>query len=168
MNIIALLILMAVLAVITTLTVLASRRGEFQRRLYACNIAEGVHDCAVSRVADAAITSRHLLYKKGAADNSITVAGASDWPLGTVDDEITAEEISGGVQVAVQLLGKGPTKRMVASGVIGAGVTVYAAASGKVAATGTVVVGTSLTAASADGDVIEVADCIPVIVTPKQ
>lgn len=154
--------LIMIVAVLAALALVAHiMRPETRSRLYGCNIAEGVHENAVTRVADAAITVRHLLYKKGAADNSVAVSGAGDRPLGTVDDEITTADIAGGVQIGVQLLGKGATKRMVASAAIGAGVEVFAAASGKIATSGTVNVGTSLTAAAADGDIIEVSDCVP-------
>jgi hypothetical protein len=121
------------------------------------NIAEGVHESAITRKTDAAITARHLLYKKGTDADHIAVGGASDLPIGTVADEAKAAEES----VAVQLLGHGPTKRMVASEAISAGVNVYAAASGKIATSGTVFVGVSLDAAGADGDVIEVLDSSP-------
>lgn len=121
------------------------------------NIAEGVHESSVTRLTDAAITTRHLLYKKGTDADHIAVSGASDLPIGVVADEAKAAEEN----VAVQLLGKGASKRMVASEAIGAGVLVYAAASGKVATSGTQCVGVSLIAASADGDVIEVSDTVP-------
>jgi hypothetical protein len=124
------------------------------RYRYGVNIAEGVHTDAITRKTDAAITVRHLLYKKGTDGNHIAVSGASDQPIGTVDDEATAAE----ALVAVQLLGKGPTKRMVASEAINPGVAVYAATGGKIATTGTILVGVSLGTAAADDDVIEVLD----------
>jgi hypothetical protein len=128
------------------------------RRLFATTNAEGLtgtHECAVSRLTSAAITTRHLLYKQGAdADHVAIVTATTDVPLGTIADEATAAEAI----VAVQLLGKGSTKKCVANAAIAAGVIVYLAATGKVAAAGTVVVGKSLTASAADGDVIEVLD----------
>lgn len=128
---------------------------------YAANIAEGIHADALTRLTDAAITTRHLLYKAGSDANHIAVAGAADLPIGAIADEATAAEEN----LTLLLLGKGPTKRMVASEAITAGEEVYAAASGKVqdlpTAAGTYWrVGTALTAAAADGDVIEVADCV--------
>lgn len=126
-------------------------------RLVASNIAEGTHTDSANRLTDAAITTRHLLYKKGSDADHIAVAGTTDEAIGTVDDEATAAEEN----VALQLLGKGPSKRMVASMAIAAGVKVYQAASGKVATTGSRCVGTALTAAAADADVIEVLDTVP-------
>lgn len=128
-----------------------------QQIAYGANIAGGVHAEAITRLTDAAITTRHLLYKKGSDADHIAVAGASDVAIGTVDDEATAAEEN----VGLQLLGKGPSKRMVTSEAIGAGVLAYQAASGKIATTGTNVVGVTLTEGAADGDVVEVLDVIP-------
>lgn len=52
---------------------------------------------------------------------------------------------------------RGGVQRLTASGAITAGAKVAAAADGKVAATGTNTIGIAITAASADGDVIDVA-----------
>lgn len=137
-------------------------------RLVAANIAEGTHAAAINKLTDAAITTRHLLYKRGSDDNHIAVAGASDTlcPIGTIDDEASAAEEN----VAVQLLGKGPTKRMVASEAITVGDEVWTAASGKVqdrtATAGTYwIVGTALSAASGDGEIFEVQCCAPIRIT---
>jgi hypothetical protein len=136
-------------------------------RLVACNIAEGTHSCAINKLSAAAITTRHLLYIRGADDNHVTVAGASDIlaPMGTIDDEASAAEEN----LAVQLLGKGSTKRMVASKAIVVGDEVWTAAGGKVqdrTTGGTFwIVGTALSAAAADGDIIEVQDCVPIRIT---
>lgn len=131
---------------------LAALRG--QKIRYGANIAEGRHADSVTKKTDAAITTRHLLYKVGSDADHIAVAGASDQPIGTVADEATAAE----QYVTVDLLGKGSTKRMVASEAINAGARVFAAASGKIAGSGTVLVGVALTAAGGDNDVIEVLD----------
>lgn len=123
------------------------------------------HDTNVRRTNDAAITTRHLLWKKGSADGGVALCGAGDVPLGTVDNTETAT----GAGQTVLLLGKGPTKKMVATAAIGAGVRVYTAANGKVQvapSTATVYqVGVSLTAAANADEIIEVADCVPVSVT---
>lgn len=123
------------------------------------NIAEGTHATGkLNKRADAAITTRHLLYKVGTDIDHIAVAGATDLALGTVDDEVATADI-GDTLVTVNLLGKGGgTKRMVASEAITAGARVYQAAGGKVASTGTRCVGRALIAAAADGDPIEVDD----------
>lgn len=120
------------------------------------------HDATVRRTNDAAVTTRHLLWQQGSTDNGVALGAANAVPLGTIDNV----ESSTGQGVTVLLLGKGPTKKMVASEAITAGEQVFTAASGKVQDTPTgatvYLVGTALTAAAADGDIIEVADCAPV------
>lgn len=133
------------------------------RRLRLANIydaAVNTHEASVTRTNDAAVTARHLLWKKGAADGTVAIATATDYALGTIDNV----ESSTGVNQSVLLLGKGGTKKMVANSAIGAGVPVYAAAAGKVDNTGTIVVGISLTAAANDGEIIEVLDQVPTLV----
>jgi hypothetical protein len=144
-----------------------SQRVFAGNRLVACNIAEGVHECSVTRLPDAAIATRHLLYKVGSDADHIAACGVADVPIGTVDDECTAAELAtGNHYLTVNLLGHGPTKRMVASEAITAGELVYTAAAGKVqdqpAGATVYLVGVALTAAGADGDILEVASCPPV------
>jgi hypothetical protein len=120
------------------------------------------HDATVRRTNDAAVTARHLLWQQGSTDGGVALGAANAVPLGTIDNE----ESSTGKGQTIHLLGKGPTKKMVASEAITAGEQVFTAASGKVQDTpsGATVylVGTALTAAGADGDIIEVADCAPI------
>lgn len=138
--------------------------------VHGANIAEGTHEESVSRLPDAAIATRHLLFKVGSDANHIAGAGATDIPLGTVPDEASATQVSDGDHwLEVKLLGKGSTKKMVASEAMAtAGVPVFAAASGKIALSGTVKVGTLLTTAAADGDVVEVSDCEPLVVNATE
>lgn len=130
----------------------------------ALNIAEGTHAGTIRKLADAAIATRNLLFKFGSDVNHIAVAGASDIPLGTVEDEALAAED----EVSVNILGStGRSLLMVASEAITVGEAVFTAASGKVqdlpAGAGTYYqVGYAMTAAGADGDVIEVQPCTPV------
>jgi len=128
------------------------------------NIAEGIHgDGKVTKLTDAAITTRYLLYKPGSDANHAAVSGASEIPLGTIADEASAAEEA----VAVNVLGSTPgTLLMVASEAITQGEHVFTAASGKVqdlpAGAGTYYeLGIALTASGADGDLIEVAHCVP-------
>lgn len=115
------------------------------------------HAYAVNRTNDAAITTRHLLWKKGSADGGVALAGTDAPALGTIDNV----ESSTGLNQSVLLLGKGSTKKMVSAAAIAAGVEVYQAASGKVTSTpGTYKVGVSLTAAGDADEIIEVADCV--------
>jgi hypothetical protein len=120
------------------------------------------HDTNIRRTNDAAVTARHLLWQQGSSDGGIAVNIATTCPLGTVDNTETAT----GQGQAVLMLGKGGTKKMVANEAITAGEQVFTAAAGKVQDTPTgatvYLVGTALTAAGADGDIIEVQDCVPV------
>jgi hypothetical protein len=126
------------------------------------NIAEGTHEEAVSRLTDAAIATRHLLYKIGSDSNHIAVCGAGNVPMGTVADEAAGAE----EYVALNLLGARKTSvLMVASEAITVGEQVYTAANGKVqdlpGTSGTYYcVGTALTPAGADGDLLEVDPCV--------
>lgn len=132
-----------------------------------CNIAEGVHgDGCVSKLTDAAIALRNVLVKIGSDISHVAVTtAATEIPLGVANDEASAAEEN----VNVQLLGaKQGTILMVASAPITAGDLLQAAAAGKVATLGTggagtyYIVGRALNAAAADGDLVEVAHCVPV------
>lgn len=120
------------------------------------------HEATKPFTNDAAVTARHLLWQIGASGTAVDVNVAATCPLGTIDNT----ESSTGIRQTVLLLGKGSTKKMVANEAITAGEQVFTAAGGKVQDTpsGATVylVGTALTAAAADGDIIEVADCVPV------
>lgn len=158
-------ILLTILAVALIATVLGLfLRSRSNGLLPMANYGEqGTHDGSVTRKTDAAITTRHLLFAVGSDGAHIAACGASGIPVGTVDDEAAAAEEN----VAVLILGKGPTKLMVASEAITAGEAVFTAASGKVqdlpAGAGTYYqVGYALTAAGADGDVFEVQDHAPI------
>lgn len=135
-----------------------------RKRASFANIAEGVHLTGnVSKLSDAAIATRYLLGKPGDDANSIAACGASEIPLGVITDEATAADET----VNVAILGNAQgTLRVVASEAITQGEHVYTAASGKVqdlpAGAGTYYeVGLALTAASTDGDEIEIAHCVP-------
>lgn len=133
------------------------------RRLRLANTYDAAvktHEAAVNRTNDVAVTTRHLLWKKGAADGTVALATATDFALGTIDN---VEALTDTNQ-SVLLLGRGPTKKMVANSAIGAGANVYGAAGGKVDNTGTIQVGIALTAAGADNDVIEVNDQVPTLI----
>lgn len=153
---------LALVAIFTVLLVPALCARRRRSETVFANIAEGTHTDSITKLTDAAIATRYLLFKVGSDANHIAVGGATDLPLGSVADEASAAE----EYVAVNLLGKGPTKLLVASEAMATtGVKVYAAASGKIALSGTVLVGTLLTTAAADGDVVEVSDCEPAVVT---
>lgn len=118
-----------------------------------------VHDNSVRLTNAAAISARHLLYYQSSAGVA-TVATVAIPALGTIDNTETGT----GMGQTVLLLGRGPTKKMVASEAMATiGVPVFQAALGKIALTGTIRVGTLLSTAAADDDVVEVADHIPVV-----
>lgn len=117
--------------------------------------ADAVHGESRTMFADAAITTRHLLYKAGTDDNHAAVCDASSAPIGTIDDEVATADITA-MPVTLNLLGRGATKRMVANGAVIPGQAVYAAASGKVGVSGIYHVGIALTTTTTDGDIVEV------------
>ena len=115
-----------------------------------------------TKVADAAIATQNLLVKFGSDADHIAVAGASDVPLGVCIDTPDA-----GDSVGVDLLGLGSlTKRVVASAEIVVGAELAAAAGGKVVTLPTdagtyYVVGRAFTAASGDGEELEMVSTLP-------
>lgn len=120
------------------------------------------HTDSISRTNDAAITARHLLWKKGSGDTTVALNGVATIPLGTIDNLETA---TGTIQ-AILLLGKGATKKVVASEAIAVGDEIFTAANGKVqnrpSGSGTYYfIGIALTACAADGDIIEINDTAP-------
>ena len=148
----------------TMILAVAALGSWFRRETAAANTYDAAvetHESVMNRTNDAAITARHLLWKAGATDAGVALGDATSVPLGTIDNITTLT----GINQTVNLLGKGPTKKMVANAAITVGARVYTAAAGKVSPTfgGTLFqVGIALTAAAADGDVIEVSDCTPV------
>lgn len=108
--------------------------------------------------ATSALGSRHLLVSQTSA-TAVDTASATTPALGTVDN-ITTSASEG---VTVLFLGKGDTKKVVASEAISVDAKVYQAAGGKVATTGTLFIGYALTASAADGDILELNDRKPVV-----
>lgn len=145
---------------------LAPALNSLERRRFvsAINIGEGTFKNAKTYKADAAVATRFLLAKIGTDQNHSAACGANDIPIGVITDEAAAAEDL----VAVELLGiSNRTLLMVASEAITAGEAVYTAAGGKIqdlpAGAGTYhKVGHALTAAAADGDLIEVQHCAPI------
>jgi hypothetical protein len=138
----------------------------FRQEIAAANTYDAAvetHEGTITRTNDAAVTARHLLWSTGAAAGGVAVNTASTIPMGTIDNT----ESSTGVRQTIHLLGKGSTKKMVASEAITEGERVFGAAAGKVqdlpAGAGTYYcVGIALTGASNDGEIIEVLDCVPI------
>lgn len=165
-------IILPVLAVALGLVLVARWAQGFRRAglLTACNVAEGTHQGTLSKLADAALTTPHLLAKWGSDGDHIAICGASDKPLGSVPDEVATVDLTT-LRVPVNLLGLGESTRLgVASEAIALTDDLYTAASGKIqnlpTAAGTYYrIGRPVTTASADGDVIEYVSCVPVAVT---
>jgi hypothetical protein len=166
-----LILMLAVLVTMLALLVLPTVRAVLKQ--FTHNLAfnsygdTGVHaDGVITRLADAVQATRYVLVTAGTtAASTIAVCGKTDLPLGICQD--CAEAIGDPVNVAVLGAAKG-TRLMVASGVIAAGVKVYTDAAGKVTSTldaAQYLVGISLSAAAADGDVIEVAHAVPLLMT---
>ncbi len=86
----------------------------------------------------------------------LALAGASDEELGTVNEEFVITGLGSRSHCPVLTPMAPGTHYMIASEAISQFGDVYAAASGKVASTGTVRIGKTLTAATANGDIIQV------------
>ena len=142
-----------IIAILVAMALVFGRRPQTLRAANTYDAAIETHEKSIRRSAQAAMTARHLLVTQGTAAEQINICGATDIPLGTVDNIVAIDE-----NVTVLLIGRGSTKKMVASGVIPIGTNVYAAASGKVAATGSVWVGVAMTPAATDNDILEVCD----------
>lgn len=112
--------------------------------------------------AEVTMATRYLLVQKGTADNGIIVNIATTRPWGVCLDEPTS-----GNKAAVAMLGCAEgTVKMVANAAITVGQMVYTAAAGKVSPTYGATLflcGRAVSAAAADGDIIEVAHCFPMI-----
>jgi hypothetical protein len=116
----------------------------------------------VDLTAEAAVTTRYLLVRKGTAANGFLIGTANARPWG-----VCLDEPESGDPAAVQLLAAcAGTVKMVAAAAITPGGKVYTAASGKVTGThasGAFLVGQAVTAAANDGDIVEVAPCLPIL-----
>lgn len=127
-----------------------------------CNVAEGTHAGQLTRTLESATGTRYLLGTPGSASSQVDICGASDLPLGVITDEGAIGDL-----VNVALPGSASsTVLMVASEAIAIGDSVYTAASGKVqdepATAGTYYqVGTAVTTANSDGDILEVDPVAP-------
>lgn len=155
---------MNTLTLLTALTALAAlaafalaRHRRRRESVTLCNIAEVRHIDGIigNWTADAAHTLRYLVVKRGATAISTAICGAADVPIGISQDQ---PEI--GVAHAVRVFSARGTTFVVASAAIAQDALVEPAANGKVAALGAGagthhVLGRALTAAAADGDLVE-------------
>ncbi|MEK9752266.1 MAG: hypothetical protein VW338_03515 [Rhodospirillaceae bacterium] len=126
-------------------------------RLLAANIAEGTHRDGRQKRVDAVVSTRFLLAKAGSDVDHVDICGASDQPVGVMNDEAEAIEDFINVQ---WLNASEQSRKVVASEAITVEADIYAAASGKVQNEPTIagtywLIGKARLAAAADGDVIE-------------
>ena len=148
------------------LLAISSLLGFSGRREECHNIAStvGIHSTGALALEcqTAAITTRYLLVQKGTSDTQIIVNIATTRPWGVVADEPAVGDLA-----TVLLCGCVPgTMKMVANAAIPVGSPVYTAAGGKVSPTfgaTLYMVGRAITPAAADGDIIEVAHCFPLL-----
>lgn len=112
--------------------------------------------------AETTLTNRYFLVQKGATADGIILNVAATRPWGVCLDEPTS-----GNKAAVALLGCAEgTLKMRANAAVTVGQMLYTAAGGKVSPTygaTLFMVGRAVTAAAADGDLVEVAHCFPLI-----
>jgi hypothetical protein len=143
--------------------------GKSSLRKIAVNIAEGTHDGTLSKLTDAAVSTRYLMAKIGSTWDHAAIGTQADKPIGVYLDEVSSAEV--GERRAIALLGGTQTLKMVAGGVVSNGDELVTTAAGKVidaadaSTAGTYwLVGTAinLSADAADGDAIEVASRQPI------
>jgi hypothetical protein len=125
------------------------------------NVAEGTYDGSRTFAAAATIGAPFLIAKLGAV-GAADICGAADVPFGVFQDDVAS-----GAPVAVEFLGKGRSKLMVASALITAGDLVSPAAAGKVRKLPTTpggtywVIGQAMSTQATDGQLVEVQDIGP-------
>jgi hypothetical protein len=139
-------------------------------QLILSNSAIGTHACNITKRAEEAIPTKYLLGKFGTQKTDVALCGSSDLPIGIITDEAATptSEVSKEI-VNVALLGSPNTLQAVASTAITAGLILIPTENGKVkplpASTGSdqicTMIGIALTAATADGQVIEFMSCVP-------
>ena len=113
------------------------------------------------RTNDVAISARHLLWAEGTTPGTTAaLATAATLALGTIDNI----ETETGIAQKINPLKSGYYVKLVANAAMATlGVNVYQAASGKIATTGVILVGKLRSLAGADGDVVLVEACNPVV-----
>jgi hypothetical protein len=130
-------------------------------------LAANTYDAAIDipknlvRTNDVAVSARHLLWAEGTTPGTTAaLATASTLALGTIDNIETGT----GVAQEIKPLKSGYFTKLVANAAMATiGVNVYQAASGKIGLTGVILVGKLRSAAGADGDVVLVEACNPVV-----
>jgi hypothetical protein len=133
--------------------------------------ATGTHPGTLTKRADAATTSTHLLYKQGTDAFHVAVCGLNDYPVGTCADQPEAAEDIIGITPLGSIPG---TRKMRCATALAANIDVFTAAAGLVAALpgsggGTAYkVGRTVALAVLVGTndyIVEVAPCMPLATT---
>jgi hypothetical protein len=125
------------------------------------NNVAGDRDGPISRIAEAAVATPHLMLTRGTNPaTQVIICTATTEPIGLAFDKA---EITKGV--SVELLTGGKTRLGIGSKAIAAGARLYTTAAGKLtdtAVNNSWLVGAALTACAADGDEFEFDPCFPV------
>lgn len=153
-------LLVALLVVLPLVAVMARAWGKSLKEVATNSTVKTYDGGIIPLIAEVAMTTRYLLVQKGTADNGVIVNVANTRPWGVCIDEPELND-----KASVQLLGNGLAK-MVAGEAIEVGDKVWTGAAGKVLdthSTGAFLVGRAVTAAAADGDIILVQTCFPVL-----
>lgn len=161
MNTLSLILMALIASVVLAALAVSFLRNASHDQLYAfANMgAQAYEQGVITRLADAEVTTRYLLGKKGAADGGVAVCGAAELPLYIIEDE---PEI--GDPVACAALGcSNGIRIMVGSGAITEGEDIVTDAGGKVQSEAGAVagsyfrVGKAMSTITADGDQVFVA-----------
>lgn len=130
----------------------------------AINIAEGTHTKAITKLTDAAISTRYLNVKIGSDSGHVAVSDADEKPVGVATDEAEGAE----EPIAVGFFGAtDETRKGVSADAIAVGDDIYTADSGKIQVEPTVAgtyyrTGRALTAAAGANEVVEYEPIAPV------
>jgi len=153
-------LLVALLVVLPLVAVMARAWSKSLKEVATNSTLKTYDGGIIPLAAEVAISTRYLLVQKGTADGGFIVNVANTRPWG-----VCLDEPESGDKASVQLLGFGLVK-VVAGEAIEVGDKVWTGAAGKVLdthSTGAFLVGRAVTAAAADGDLILVQSCFPVL-----
>jgi hypothetical protein len=153
-------LLVALLVVLPLVAVMARAWGKSLKEVATNSVVKLYDGGIIPLAAEVTITTRHLLVQKGSADGGFIVNVANTRPWG-----VCLDEPDSGDKASVQMLGCGLAK-MVAGEAVEVGDKLWTGAAGKVLDThslGAFLVGRAVTAAAADGDIVLVQTCFPVL-----
>jgi hypothetical protein len=160
-----LIIAITLVAIFALVAFVASRPRGHQLTPLANSITSGTHSGDMQIVLEEAVARRHLMLKKGAADNGALICTAADKPMCLAEDQGAIAD-----NIAMHRLGMGGRTALgVASGAIAANARLSPAAGGKIrtlpAGAGTYWVCGEAIEAAADDEEFEGIFCAPYQVT---